>query len=79
MRHLTAQEKKLTFATTMKGFNKIIVDALKKMQAGEEKEMGAERTWELDEAKRDIQGSIDDVIQFAEAILHEAKMMKELY
>lgn len=38
----------------MKGYNKYIVEALKKMQGGEELEMGAENCRELDQAKRDV-------------------------
>lgn len=63
----------------MKGYNKYIVEALKKMQGGEELEMGAENCRELDLAKRDVRDSIEDVIQFAEAILKEAKAMQDVY
>lgn len=63
----------------MKGYNKYIVEALKKMQGGEELEMGAENCRELAQAKRDVRDSIEDVIQFAEAILKEAKAMQNVY
>lgn len=63
----------------MKGYNKYIVEALKKMQGGEELEMGAENCRELAQAKRDVRDSIEDVIQFAEAILKEAKAMQDVY
>lgn len=79
MLRLSSKQKKSTFASTMKGYNKYIVEALKKMQGGEELEMGAENCRELDQAKRDVRDSIEDVIQFAEAILKEAKAMQDIY
>lgn len=79
MRHLTARQKKSTVANKLKGYTKDITNSLKNMQYGEEKEMAAERTWELDEAKRDIEGCLDDIIERAEAIIRQVKFMKEIY
>lgn len=79
---LSKQERTSTFANTMKGYNKAIVQGLKELQAAEEDDMvGAKtgRTWMRRDAITNAGWALDDIIMAAEMILNEAKMAKESY
>lgn len=72
---LTRAQKDTTFASTMKCFGKNLMSSIKDLQAAEEKMM--QGSWMAKEGKAHAGWSLDNVIQYAQYIIDEAKTMQD--